>query len=169
MSLLVHVMFYPFCVRFLSLYCIHCLFSLFTCSFVTCEIQYQSINQSINHLHRTWSWTSFERRSVHSADTTTRVRRRLRYSVVLAARRRRPLESRRRRPSSSSSSSSITDHRTASGASRQRDRRCTASPAALPISRRRNTRAGFARLYYYTHTRLTALCTGLLGWSGTNC
>ena len=47
MSLLVHVMFYPFCVRFLSLYCIHCLFSLFTCSFVTCEIQYQSINQSI--------------------------------------------------------------------------------------------------------------------------
>jgi len=47
MSLLVHVMFYPFCVRFLSLYCIHCLFSLFTCSFVTCEIQYQSINQSL--------------------------------------------------------------------------------------------------------------------------
>jgi len=30
----------------LSWYCIHCLFSVFTCTFVTCDIKYQSINQS---------------------------------------------------------------------------------------------------------------------------
>ena len=43
-----HAMFLSLLCLFSPLYCIHCLFSLFTCrpTLVTCDIKYQSINQS---------------------------------------------------------------------------------------------------------------------------
>ena len=42
------VIFIFFNVRFYHCTVVHCLFSLFTCTFVTCDDKYQSINKSIN-------------------------------------------------------------------------------------------------------------------------